>query len=177
MTEIPTSAETPFWRFSLHFYRQAGVSDACIALQDDCGVDVNLLLFLFWLAAGNRQLSAADVQRLDEAVRGWRDLTIVPIRDARRKLKGAATLVQPQKQEAFRTKIKAIELEAERLQQEALYGLARSGPFGSEAAPGAAARGNVAAYERVRGASFPKRAVNTLIGAFDAAEHGGFAAL
>jgi len=56
-------------------------------LQDDCGVDVNLLLFSLWLAAGKRQLSAADVKRLDETVRR-RDLTIVPIRDARRKLKG-----------------------------------------------------------------------------------------
>ena len=178
MTEPSTSTatETPFWRFSLHFYRQAEVSDACIALQDECGVDVNLLLFLFWLAAGGRRLSAADVKRLDETVRGWRDLTIAPIREARRKLKGASTLVQPQKQEAFRTKIKAIELEAERLQQEALYGLTRSGPLGGQAAPGAAARANVAAYERILKASFPKQTVNILLGAFDAVEYSGFAA-
>ena len=135
MTESTTATESPLWRFSLHFYRQAGVSDACIALQDACGVDVNLLLFLFWLAAGRRQLSVADIKRLDEAVRGWRDLTIVPIRDIRRNLKGAATLVEAQKHEAFRTKIKAIEFEAERLQQEALFGLTRTGPLGSEAAP------------------------------------------
>ncbi|HXX52403.1 MAG TPA: TIGR02444 family protein [Xanthobacteraceae bacterium] len=176
MTETPSPTETPFWQFSLHFYRQAKVSDACIALQDDCGVDVNLLLFLFWLAAGGRQLSAAEVERLDEAVRSWRDLTVVPIRDVRRKLKGSVTLVHPQKQEAFRTKIKAVELEAERLQQEALYGLTRSGPLGSEAAPRAAARANVAAYERVLKASFPKSTVNVLVGAFDAVEHGDFAA-
>jgi uncharacterized protein (TIGR02444 family) len=176
MTETPAPTETPFWRFSLHFYRQAKVSDACIALQDDCGVDVNLLLFLFWLAANGRQLSVADVKRLDDAVRGWRELAIVPIRDARRKLKGAATLVASKKQEAFRTKIKAIELEAERLQQEALYGLTRSGPLGGEAAPGAAARASLAAYERVLKASFSKPAVNVLVGAFDTVKHGDFAA-
>ena len=167
----------PFWRFSLHFYRQAGVSDACIALQDDCGVDVNLLLFLFWLAVGKRQLSSADVKPLDETVRGWRDLTIVPIRNTRRKLKGAATIVESQRQEAFRTKIKAIELEAERLQQEALYGLTRSGPLGSEAAPRQAARTNIAAYERALGVSFPRQAVEILVGAFDAVPHGDFSAL
>jgi len=176
MTETHAPTETPFWRFSLHFYRQANVSDACIALQDDCGVDVNLLLFLFWLAAGGWQLSVADVERLDDAVRGWRELAIVPIRDVRRKLKGAATLVASQKQEAFRTKIKAIELEAERLQQEALYGLTRSGPLGGEAAPGAAARANLAAYERVLEASFSEPAVSVLVGAFDTVEHGDFAA-
>jgi uncharacterized protein (TIGR02444 family) len=175
MTESTTSTETPLWRFSLHFYRQAGVSDACIALQDACSVDVNLLLFLFWLAAGRRQLSVADIKQLDEAVRGWRDLTIVPIRDIRRNLKGAATLVEAQKQEAFRTKIKAIELEAERLQQEALFGMTRTGPLGSEAAPRNAARANIAAYESALNARFPTRAVDVLVGAFDTVPHAGFA--
>ncbi len=68
---------------------------------------------------------------LDDNVRDWRNLTIVPIRDARRKLKGAATLVEPDKQEAFRNKVKAMELEAERLQQEALYAFTKSGPLGT----------------------------------------------
>ena len=36
MNDTPT-ATTPFWRFSLKFYGQSGVSDACIALQDGCG--------------------------------------------------------------------------------------------------------------------------------------------
>lgn len=168
MTDTQARAETtPFWRFSLNFYRQSGVSDGCIALQDDCGVDVNLLLFLFWLASEGRQLSADDVKRLDDQVRDWRNLTIIPIRDTRRKLKGTATLVDPSKQEAFRTKVKAIELDAERLQQEALYAVTQAGPLGDPAAPSAAARGNVAAYERVMGTSFPQKSVDVLIGAFD----------
>jgi len=167
MTETETNTETPFWRFSLNFYRQTGVSDACIALQDGCGVDVNLLLFLFWLASERRQLSPDDVKKLDDQVRDWRILTIIPIRDARRKLKGAATLVEPGKQEAFRNKVKAVELEAERLQQEALYDFTKSGPLGVQASPHAAARANVAAYERVMGVSFPQGAVDLLTGAFD----------
>jgi uncharacterized protein (TIGR02444 family) len=170
-----TPPTTPFWRFSLHFYRHAGVSDACIALQDDCGVDVNLLLFLFWLAAGRQALSTAEVKKLDDRVRSWRELTIIPIRDARRRLKGAATLVDANKQEAFRNKVKAVELDAERLQQEALYAVTQSGPLGNKAAPPAAARGNVAAYESVIGTSFPKAAVATLLGAFDGIAHDEFA--
>jgi uncharacterized protein (TIGR02444 family) len=168
-TQVET---TPFWRFSLNFYRQAGVSDACIALQDGCGVDVNLLLFLFWLASDDRQLSADEVQMLDDNVRDWRNLTIIPIRNTRRKLKGAATLVAPGKQEAFRTKVKAIELDAERLQQEALYEFTKSGPLGSQASPPVAARANVAAYERVMNTRFPQAVVGILIAAFDAIKHG-----
>jgi uncharacterized protein (TIGR02444 family) len=167
-TSANPSMESPFWRFSLKFYRQEGVSDACIALQDGCGVDVNLLLFLFWLASSGRQLSSDDVKSLDGEVSTWRNLTIVPIRNIRRALKGATTLVEPGKKEAFRTKVKAVELEAERLQQEALYQATRAGPLGIEAAPPAAARANVAAYEGVLDVNFPQQATDLLTGAFDA---------
>jgi uncharacterized protein (TIGR02444 family) len=176
MSEAPASIETPFWRFSLHFYRQASVADACIALQDECGVDVNLLLFLLWLAGAKRQLSVADVKELDASVRAWRELTIVPIRNLRRALKGAASLVEANKQEAFRTRIKAIELEAERLQQEALYNRNRSSPLGSTADPAAAARANIAAYERVLEVPFTKAAMDRLVTAFAAIKHDDFAA-
>jgi uncharacterized protein (TIGR02444 family) len=176
MAEISTNTDTPFWRFSLNFYRQAGVAEACIALQDDCGVDVNLMLFLLWLAANGRQLPVENIRELDQAVRSWRDLTIIPIREVRRKLKGAPTLVEAGKQETFRTKIKAIELEAERLQQEALYARSGSGPRGIEARPAAAARANLAAYERVLGARFPKPAVDRLASAFEAIKFEDFAA-
>jgi uncharacterized protein (TIGR02444 family) len=178
MTEQPshTPTDTPFWRFSLNFYRQAGVAEACIALQDDCGVDVNLMLFLLWLAANGRQLSLDNIKELDQAVRTWRELIIIPIREIRRKLKAAPTLVDAGKQEALRTKVKAIELEAERLQQEALYARSRSAPRGSEARPPAAARANLAAYESLLGARFAKPAVDHLLRAFDAIKFEDFAA-
>jgi uncharacterized protein (TIGR02444 family) len=167
MTDTQTQAETtPFWRFSLQFYRQAGVSDACIALQDECGVDVNLLLFLFWLASEGRLLTADEVKKLDDSVRTWRELTIIPIRDTRRKLKGAKTLVDPAKQEALRDKVKAVELSAEKLQQEALYEFTKSGPLGAPAPAKDAARGNVAAYAHAMGKTFPKQAVDVLSGGF-----------
>ncbi|MGA8320079.1 MAG: TIGR02444 family protein [Xanthobacteraceae bacterium] len=168
MTDTAQSADTPFWRFSLKFYRQGGVSEACIDLQDGYGVDVNLLLFLLWLAADGRQVSAADVKTLDDNVRSWRTLTIVPIRDARRKLKGAATLVEPGAQEVFRNKVKAVELEAERLQQEGLYAFTKSGPLGAEAHPPVAAIANITAYESALGVTFPKHSVAALASAFAA---------
>jgi uncharacterized protein (TIGR02444 family) len=166
MNDTPT-ATTPFWRFSLKFYGQSGVSDACIALQDGCGIDVNLLLFLFWLASERQMLSPDEVKKLDATIKSWRELTIIPIRDTRRKLKGAKTFVDPAKQEALRDKVKAVELEAEKLQQEALYAFTQTGPLGKPSEPPAAARGNVAAIERAMGASFPKASVDVLVNAFD----------
>ena len=41
---IPVS-KSPFWQFSIKFYAVPGVADACIALQDQAKVDVNILFF------------------------------------------------------------------------------------------------------------------------------------
>jgi uncharacterized protein (TIGR02444 family) len=173
MSEAQRPSETtPFWRFSLHFYRQPGVSDACIALQDEYGIDVNLLLCLLWLADEGRLLSADEVRNLDEKVRGWRNCTVVPIRSIRRKLKGVRTLVEPAEQEAFRTRIKAVELEAERLQQQALYALTQFGTLGQRAEPQAAGRNNFCAYEHIMGAAFPPSTMAVLLDAFNSLEHG-----
>jgi uncharacterized protein (TIGR02444 family) len=176
MAETEQTKITPFWRFSLNYYKQAGVSEACIGLQDDCGIDVNLLLFLFWLASERQMLSADEVRKLDATIQSWRELTIIPIRDVRRNLKGAKTFVDPGEQEAFRDKVKAVELSAEQLQQEALYAFTQSGPLGTPAEPPAAARGNIAAYEQAIGKGFPKQTVDTLVGAFDGIEHSALAA-
>ena len=159
---------SPFWRFSLAFYRRPGVGEACIQLQDACAVDVNLLLFLLWLASAKRRLSADEVRAVDDKVRGWRELTVLPLRAMRRTLKGNAPLVEAGLAEAYRSKIKGVELEAERLQQEALYALAQSVSPGAPDAssPDEAARANIAAYQAVLGREFPTAPVAVLLGAF-----------
>jgi uncharacterized protein (TIGR02444 family) len=163
----PSAQGSPFWRFSLRLYRAPGAGDACIALQEEAGVDVNLLLFLLWEATERRVLTAADVKALDETIGGWRDTAVIPLRNVRRALKSSPGLVAPNTAEAFRTRIKAVELEAERLQQEAMYALAATMPLGRDAtSPVEAARSNVAAYETVRAVAFPKAAVDTVLTAF-----------
>jgi uncharacterized protein (TIGR02444 family) len=160
----PSSSGSPFWRFSLQFYRLPKVADACIALQEEAGVDVNLLLFLLWHARQRRRLSAADLAALESKIAPWRDLTVIPLRSVRRALKSPPALVEAATAEAFRNRIKAVELEAERLQQEAMYALA---PLGTEATdPNEAARANVAAYEEMLRVRFPQPAAATLLAAF-----------
>jgi uncharacterized protein (TIGR02444 family) len=160
----PSSQGSPFWRFSLQFYRLPKVADACIALQEDAGVDVNLLLFLLWHARERRRLTTADVAALEAKIGPWRDLTVIPLRSVRRGLKSPPALVEAATAEAFRNRIKAVELEAERLQQEAMYALA---PLGTEVADANdAARGNIAAYEGMLSVRFPLAAVETLQAAF-----------
>jgi uncharacterized protein (TIGR02444 family) len=159
-----TSSGSPFWRFSLAFYRKAGVADACIALQEQAGVDVNLLLFLLWHATLKRVLSTAEVESLEQRVAPWRNATVLPLRAIRRALKSPPELVAAPASELFRTKIKAIELEAERLQQEAMYDLTRPSPLGREVSSTEdAARTNVANYATMMRTAFPGDATQTLL--------------
>lgn len=157
---------SPFWQFSLAFYRQAKVADACIALQDAAGVDVNLMLFLLWQARQGRTVSAGEVASLEARVGPWRDMTVIPLRSVRRALKVPQGLVAPPEAEAFRTRIKAVELEAERLQQEAMAALPPPGQAGAD--PVRAASANVAAYAEMLGVRFPEAAVATLLAALPA---------
>ena len=167
--ETTSSQGSPFWRFSLRLYRAPKVADACIALQEEAGVDVNLLLFLLWQASLRRALTSAEVTALEGRIGAWREMTVIPLRALRRALKSPPELVEPQTAEAFRTRIKAVELEAERLQQEAMYELAGATPRGQDAPSLAdAARGNIAAYEAMGGKAFPKPAIETLLAALPA---------
>jgi uncharacterized protein (TIGR02444 family) len=171
MAEVQSSQTSPFWRFSLRFYRQPDVAAACIELQEESGVDVNLLLFLLWHATHEHELLPAEVAALEARVGPWREAAVVPLRAVRRALRSPPALVAEATAETFRTKIKGVELEAERLQQEAMYALAHASLLGRKAGSSQdAARANVAAYETICRAPFPKPAIETLLAALDGLE-------
>jgi hypothetical protein len=91
------------------------------------------------------------------------------LRTLRRALKSPPPLIAGATAELFRTKVKAVELEAERLQQEAMYRLADESPLGREmSSPEEAACANVAAYEAICRGTFPKSAIETLLAALAA---------
>jgi uncharacterized protein (TIGR02444 family) len=171
MTETDAQG-SPFWRFSLRFYRQPGVADACIALQDGYGIDVNILLFLLWLAGERRQIGVAEARSLCVTAAPWRDEVVAPLRTLRRRLKDGVALIERNAAELFRTRIKAVELEAERLQQEALFALAASLTTAPAPAVGEAAHANVAAYEAALAVSLPPVVLETLFAALPAGKTG-----
>src|SRR2546430_7746700 len=90
---VSSSSGSPFWRFSLRFYRQREVADACIMLQEEAGIDVNLLMFLLWHATQKRGLSAPAVAELPRRVAPSRTMTMLPPRTPRRALKSAPARV------------------------------------------------------------------------------------
>jgi uncharacterized protein (TIGR02444 family) len=149
------SEGSPFWIFSLRTYSRPGVSEACLELQERSGVDVNVLLFLLWLAAQGRRADCNEVAAIIAAVEDWRREVVTPLRRARRAAKEAPEGFDAHSAAALRTLLKRVELEAERLEQEALYAWRPAEKIGTKAPPPAAALAHMELYAETLGAAFP----------------------
>ena len=159
-------ASSPFWTFSLRLYRCDGVPPACLNLQDASGIDVNILLFTLYAASCGRGLAAADVAAIIARIDPWRHAVVVPLRGVRRYLRDCPQGFEAPAVAALRQRVKAIELEAERLQQDALFAAWPVAGLGHPAAPTEAARTNIEAYATALGVVFDPDAVSAMLGAF-----------
>ena len=158
--------ESPFWRFSLRFYSRPNVAAACLALQDEAGADINLMLFLLFLAEHRRQVTRQDIARLDGTVRSWRDCVVKPLREVRRALKTGIGKIPIAVSETFRGQIKRLELESEQIEQHVLE-RCEPASLGVPATPRErVAESNLAAYgDHLCG--FPAPVVAAILAAFD----------
>ena len=155
-----------FWRFSLAYYRSPGVPNACIVLQDSHGLDVNVMLFALWLGSQGRAVSAADIKGADAAVRDWREQVVVELRGVRRFLRTPPPVIDVAAASALRDKVKAVELESERLQQEALFALRPVASWGRDEAAVRAGETNMSACEESLGVVFDVAARQALLTAY-----------
>jgi uncharacterized protein (TIGR02444 family) len=120
--------ESAFWTFSVDLYKRPGVEAACIALQDRRDLDVNLLLWALWLADCGVALDEATLARAKAEVVSWQAEIVRPLRSLRRRLRqqieearaGAIADQWPERVQALRQAILALELDGEHLAQLAL---------------------------------------------------------
>ena len=166
------NSASPIWDFVLGYYRQQGVSEAAITLQDSAGIDVNMILFLMWLSAQKRTLGVAEAKTVSEKSIGWQHDVVVPVRGVRRLLKENAPLVEQEAALAFRKKVQALELEGEQLQLNAMAKLSEGLKSSMAASPEAAARDNLSAFQSATGKTFPQAAVDGFVRALKAATDG-----
>ena len=114
--------ENPFWAFSIKFYGESEVSSSCLALQDNVGADINILLYCCWIASqGALKIKAAEFVEIISVVQPWQSRVIGRLRDIRRSMKQDKELILGTLSMGLRTSIKDIELEAEKLEQMILY--------------------------------------------------------
>lgn len=157
------SAQNPFWDFSLGIYAAPGVGEVCIALQDTFDADVNVLLFLLWLAGEGRAVRAEEI---DAHAAEWREGVVRPLRNVRRLLKEPAAASAEIRE--LRSRIKKAELDAEHLLQDKLYEYYQSLGGNPEKPSRALAEQNLRGYETFLGAKFPDSATGTLLDAWEA---------
>lgn len=158
----PSSA---FWDFSLQFYGRPGVASACLELQDSAGADINVVLYLFYLAAQSRRLDEDAIAALDAATVQWRDRVVRPLRMARRHLKSCPAPFAGDGSAELRNAIKRDELAAERIEHTAIERLCPPRNAATAASPEAAIRCSLDVYGR-RIAALPATARETLISLF-----------
>jgi uncharacterized protein (TIGR02444 family) len=121
MNPARSEIEADSWAFALTIYARPGVADACLTLQNEAGVDVMLLLMATFAAVKRRILLTPDeIKAMDEACRPWREQVVWRLRAIRSELKTGPRPAPTSKTEPFRSKIKALELEAERLENQLL---------------------------------------------------------
>lgn len=142
----------PFWNFSIATYGRDGVADACIALQEAHGADVNILLFCAWAGCNGVRLDRAQIGAACGTVREWHDEVVRPLRSVRRRTKTAVDGCPPSElQAALRARIQKIEIDAEHIEQLRLAALADDFRAGGATPDSAAARGNMEDYLSVLG--------------------------
>lgn len=159
MTEMNSS----FWTFSLQIYAKPGLAETCLELQDHCGADVNLLLFMLWSAYEHRRLSVQDIEKVSDLVKPWQEGVVRPLRLARRTLKSAAEGWQFDETAALRQRIKAEELNAERIQQDVMETFFRANDLGQPDRVPEAVTANLEGYATAIHAAFPEKHVSILV--------------
>jgi uncharacterized protein (TIGR02444 family) len=112
--------DNDFWRFSLRVYEQEGVANECLELQERHGVNVNLLLFCAWIGTQAIILNRSDIEAAAQIVVRWDAMVVRPLRIARQEMKADPEMA------TMRARVKALELEAEQIEQAMLFAHARS---------------------------------------------------
>jgi uncharacterized protein (TIGR02444 family) len=125
-----------FWDFSNRIYQQPEVRDLCLQLQNEHGMDVNLLLFACWHARSRGLLARRTAKDALSFSLLWSAQVIQPLRQARTWMKhntapactADARWLTPG-YEQLREQIKALELECEHFQENRLEDMVQSPPL------------------------------------------------
>ena len=113
--------EADSWAFALEIYARPGVADVCLKLQNEAGVDVMMFLVAAFAAVRHRiMLTTPEIRALEAACRPWREQIVQPLRAIRSGLKTGPLPAPTSETEQFRSKVKTVELAAERLQNRLL---------------------------------------------------------
>ena len=166
--------DTSLWDFSISVYASPDVAPSCLALQNDYGLDVNVVLFCVWSGLTRGPLRPANLDAALELSLTWAREVVRPLRAVRKWMKPAANLqsgMNGDKVQSLRNAIKRDELEAERLQQLALATIVSSlDPRRATDRGKQAADDNIGRYLDERGVAREPRVASLVAIVLDAAD-------
>ena len=113
-------ASGSLWDFSLAIYESKAVQNACLGLQDRHGLDVNILLLCCWLASRGERIHSREIDAVLARTTEWQNTVVVPLRGIRRHMKAGVRPIPIKDSEVLRARLKTLELEAERIEQQQL---------------------------------------------------------
>jgi uncharacterized protein (TIGR02444 family) len=114
-------ANIAIWQFATSLYAKPHVAQTCLMLQERYALDVNLLLFGAWVGAEFRiHLTRDDIAQANAAVEQWHKEIVRPLRAVRTRMKAGPLPGPSVATEALRSKLKLVEIEAERIELETL---------------------------------------------------------
>lgn len=93
---IPPFTET-LWGFSLRYYQSAGIEKACLSIQKECSGNVLLILWNKWLDQQKCHIDETYHQGLSNMIVQQCEMTLAPLRLARKSLEDITVLNQTQK--------------------------------------------------------------------------------
>ncbi|HTX49173.1 MAG TPA: TIGR02444 family protein [Caulobacteraceae bacterium] len=143
-------SEARLWPYALEVYGRPGGEAALLAAQDLHGQCIPYLLWALWLVTRGGPADSEAFAPGAAVARTWQDAVIAPLRGLRRKLKAPVPAMPAEKQARLRERIRALELEAERMLLETLEAVS---PAPAERGPDAAAA--LAEAVRVWGGDVP----------------------
>ena len=118
-------ATKSFWDFSVRLYAKPGVEQACLALQNQFGLEVNNVLFCLWHGQRCGVFKQSTLLQMVEFSNQWHTNIVSPLRSIRSWMKGRNNMIDATEDnfENLRNAIKKLELKAERLQQDQLQSM------------------------------------------------------
>lgn len=132
----------------MSIYDRPEVKDACLRLQDEAGLDVDVLLALCWAACAGHRLEAPAIRRLLDATATLRAWTSTQRRHRR---EASARATDDPGWAPIADAALATELAAERVTLHRLYGRLAGLSLTGSTAPAEAARHSLATYAQIMG--------------------------
>ena len=157
--------ESPFWAYSIRFYDDPKIQEACLKAQDKFGADVNLILYVLFRATAGRRIKPKAILKAIKCVESWHLEIVQPLRQIRRRLKDQPYKLSGDNQATIRRAIRNIELKSERFQQQHLETIKIQS---DDCEPKQAARHNLAAYFNTLDKGISNQIFRLLLERFDA---------